>query len=282
LKPEETSVYTYLKFYNQLVVSESEMMGMGEVDGNNGGNSRGEFCKTGIEELDHLLGGGIPSGNTVLLVGSSGTGKTTLSMQFLMNGARIGDRGVFFTITEPLFKLTKNMSRFKFYDRKLIEKGMVNIIDLRIISDRLGLDAEKYSVEDATALLDVLKDIADELQARRLVIDSITALCYRLQSKELIRDFIFKLGSSLAAMKCTTILTSEVPPSEVKYSQYGIEEFIADGIIYMGDIDRRGDLIRTLQVIKMRGTIHSRSKAAVILSPDYGVEIMPLLKSTGR
>jgi circadian clock protein KaiC len=202
-------------------------------------------------------------------------------MQFLANGAQIGDRGVFFTITEPLFKLTKNMENFQFYDKKLIESGMINLIDLRIISERLGLDAEKYTVEDASALLEILKDIADELHVKRLVIDSITALCYRLQSKEMIRDFIFKLGSSLAAMNCTTILTSEVPPNEVKYSQYGIEEFIADGILVLRDIDRKGDLIRTLQIVKMRGTSHSRTKSAMSISSSHGIELTPLLKSRG-
>ena len=236
-------------------------------------------CKTGIDELDVQLEGGIPVGNTVLMVGSSGSGKTTLCMQFLANGARQGERGVFFTITEPLFKLTKNMQGFDFYDKKLIESGMINLIDLRIISERLGLDTEKYTVEDASALLEVLKDIADELNVKRLVIDSITALCYRLQTREMIRDFIFKLGSSLAAMNCTTFLTSEVPPNEVKYSQYDIEEFIADGIILLGDIDRSGDLIRTLQLIKMRGTTHSRIKSAMSISSKNGIELTPLLKS---
>ncbi|MEF8879341.1 MAG: ATPase domain-containing protein [Candidatus Thermoplasmatota archaeon] len=238
-----------------------------------------DICKTGIEELDAQLGGGVPTGNTVLVVGSSGSGKTTLTMQYLINGANMGERGVFFTITEPLFKLTKNMEGFDFYDKKLIENGMVNLIDLRIISERLGLDTEKYSVEDASALLDVLRDIADELNVKRLVIDSITALCYRLQSKEMIRDFIFKLGSSLAAMKCTTLLTSEVPPRTFTYSQYGIEEFISDGIIFLGDVERKGDLIRTFQLIKMRGANHSRVKSAMSISTANGVEITPLLKS---
>jgi len=237
------------------------------------------LCKTGIEELDLQVSGGIPTGSTVLMVGSSGSGKTTLCMQFLINGAKLGERGVFFTITEPLFKLTKNMEGFKFYDKKLIESGMVNLIDLRIISERLGLNTEKYSIEDAAALLDVLRDIADELNVKRLAIDSITALCYRLQTKEMIRDFIFKLGSSLAAMKCTTFLTSEVPPRTFQYSQYGIEEFIADGIIFLGDIERKGDLIRTFQIIKMRGIPHSRTKFAMSISSKDGVELAPLLKS---
>ena len=236
-------------------------------------------CKTGIEELDVQLGGGIPTGSTVLMVGSSGTGKTILCMQFLINGAKKGERGVFFTITEPLFKLTKNMEKFDFYDKSLIESGMVNLIDLRIISERLGLDTEKYTVEDAAALLDVLKDIADELNVKRLVMDSITALCYRLQTPEMIRDFIFKLGSSLAAMRCTTILTSEVPPQVFQYSQYGIEEFIADGIMFLGDVERKGDLIRTLRVVKMRGIAHSRTKFAMNISSKNGIELAPLLKS---
>ena len=60
-------------------------------------------CETGIELLDTELNGGIPVGSTVLMVGSSGSGKTTLCMQFLINGAKEGERGVFFTITEPLF-----------------------------------------------------------------------------------------------------------------------------------------------------------------------------------
>ena len=241
--------------------------------------AKNEICKSGIETLDEALIGGIPTGSTVLMVGSSGSGKTTLCMQYLINGAKEGERGVFFTVTEPLFKLTKNMEGFNFYDKKLIESGMVNLIDLRIISERLGLDAEKYSVEDAGALLDILRDIADELNVKRLVIDSITALCYRLQTPEMIRDFIFKLGSSLAAMNCTTLLTSEVPPKTYRFSQYGIEEFIADGIIFLEDIDRKGDLIRTLQVVKMRGTPHSRTRFAMSISSKSGIELSPLLKS---
>ena len=244
-----------------------------------GATTKNESCKIGIEGIDSGLGGGIPLGSAILLAGSSGSGKTTLCMQFLINGAKQGERGIFFTATEPLFKLTKNMERFGFYDKRLVESGVVNLIDLRIICERLGLDVEKYTAEDAGALLDILRDIVDELNVKRLVIDSATALCYRLQTKEMIRDFIFKLGSSLASMNCTSIFTSEVPPRVFQYSQYEVEEFIADGIILLGDIERKGDLIRTFQIIKMRGTTHSRIKYAMNISSKEGIELAPLLKS---
>ncbi len=238
----------------------------------------GEKCETGIKELDVQMDGGIPVGSTVLVSGSSGSGKTTLCMQFLVNGAKKGEKGLFFTITEPLFKLMGNLEKFEFFDKSLVDSGMITIIDLRIIFERMGLDSEKYTVEDASALLDVIKDIAKELNAKRLVIDSITALCYRLQTREMIRDFIFKLGTFLADMKCTTFLTSEVPPGKFAFSQYGIEEFISDGIMFLGDVERGGDLVRTLQIVKMRGVNHSRAKYAMNIS-SRGVELAPLLKT---
>jgi len=234
---------------------------------------------TGIKDLDLQMNGGIPVGSTVLLVGPSGAGKTTLCMQFLTNGAKMGEKGIFFTTIEPLFKIRKHFRGYEFFDETLIKTGRLSIIDLWTISDRLGLDSEEYTADDAYLLFDVLTEIAEELDAKRLVVDSITALCHRLQTKEMIRDFIFRLGATLAALKCTTILTSDVPPQTFRYSQYEIEEFIADGIIFLGDIERKGDLIRTLQIIKMRGTEHSRTKFAMNLSPKKGVELSPLLKS---
>lgn len=235
-------------------------------------------CKTGIKELDSVTQGGIPVGNTILVTGTSGSGKTTLSMQFLANGAKIGEKGVFFTITEPLFKLTKNLQNYAFYDKYFIDSGIIHLIDLRIICERMGLQSDNYTFEDASALLDVLKDIANELKVRRLVIDSITALCYRLETKEMIRDFIFKLGSFLSAIDCTTILTSEVPPRTYQFSLYGIEEFISDGIVFLGDVERGGDLVRTLQVVKMRGTDHLRTKYAMNIT-NNGIMLSPLLKT---
>ena len=236
-------------------------------------------CKIGIAELDSEMDGGIPVGSTVLITGSSGVGKTTTCMQFLTNGIKLGEKGVFFTTTETISKLIQHLKGYDFFDENLIKSGKLSIIDLWTISDRLGLTTERYTAEDINVLFEVIRDITKELDAKRLVVDSITSLCYRLQTKETIRDFIFRLTMSLAAIRCTTILTSEVPPRVFRYSQHGIEEFVADGIIFLGDIERRGDLIRTFQLIKMRGTSHSRTKFAMSLSSKRGVELAPMLKA---
>ena len=236
-------------------------------------------CKTGIEQLDAELNGGLPLGSSVLIAGASGTGKTTLCMQFLTNGVKMDEKGVFFTASEPVEKLKKHQSGFDFFNEDLIKQRKLSVIDIWSISDRLGLNSERYTAEEANVLFEVIRDITKELGAKRLVLDSITCLCYRLQTKEMIRDFIFKIGASLAAMRCTTFLTSEIPPQTFQYSTYNIEEFISDGIFYLSDIERKGDLIRTFQTIKMRGTAHSRTKFVLSMSSKKGVELTPMLKS---
>jgi len=237
-------------------------------------------CKTGIEELDKELNGGIPVGSTVIFAGSSGVGKTTLAMQFLVNGTTMDEKGVFFSATENVRMLKKFQNTYDFFDENLIKSGQISLIDLWSISDRLGLDPENYSSDDANILFEVIRDITKEIGAKRLVIDSVTSLCYRLKTREMIRDFIFKLGSSLTVLNCTTILTSEVPPMVFQFSQNDIEEFIADGIFFLGDIERKGDLIRTLQVVKMRGTSHGRTKYVINMTSKNGIELAPMLKTT--
>jgi len=70
---------------------------------------------------------------------------------------------------------------------------------------------------------------------------------------------------------------SEIRSTEEGYSRWGVEEALADGVIVTGNLERRGDLLRTLQVVKMRGTTHSRAKYVLDLTTS-GVLLVPLLK----
>ena len=237
-----------------------------------------ERCKTGINGMDNILNGGVPRGNTILITGSCGTGKTTLSLEFLVHGALMGERSMYISVTEAPEKLLENMIDYEFFDKDLIADKKLIFVDLQEIYVKLGLEKLEFTLEDINILASQIVKIVKELGIQRLVIDSITSICYRLTSREEIREFILHLGKELSDMGCTTILVSELLPSAAGYSQYGVEEAIADGIILMGNLERQGDLLRTIQVIKMRGTTHSRAKYVLDLT-SIGVLLAPLLKS---
>jgi circadian clock protein KaiC len=239
-------------------------------------------CATGIEGLDTILYGGIPRSNTVLLTGSCGTGKTSLALEFLIHGAMKGENSLFVSVTENSEKLLANIIPYKFFDKNLIKSGRLVFIDLPVMYERLGMTKAELSMEEIDLLVAALSDLAKELGTKRMVVDSITSVCYKLKTSEKIRDFILQLSKSLSDIGCTSILVGEVPAQSSAYSSFGVEEAIADGIILMANMERRGDLLRTLQVIKMRGTMHSRAKYVLDLT-SMGVLLVPLLKggSTG-
>jgi len=239
-------------------------------------------CVTGVEGLDTILYGGIPRSNTVLLTGSCGTGKTSLALEFLMHGAVKGENSLFVSVTENSEKLLQNIIPYKFFEKNLIKSGRLVFIDMPVMYERLGLTKAELSMEEIELLVNSIASLAKELQTKRLVIDSITSVCYKLKTSEKIRDFILKLSKALSDLGCTSILVGEVTADSTSYSTFGVEEAIADGIILMANMERRGDLLRTLQVIKMRGTMHSRAKYVLDLTP-VGVLLVPLLKggSTG-
>jgi len=236
-----------------------------------------ERCPTGVDALDNILYGGIPRANTVLLTGSCGTGKTSLALEFLIHGAAAGEIGLFISVTEASSKLLENIIPYDFFEDMLIKKGRLVFVDLPVIYEKLGLEKTELNPEEVDLLVNAIADLVRELSAVRLVMDSVTSVCYKLRSEEMIRDFILKLGKVLSGQGCTSILVSEIAPGAQRYSMYGVEEAIADGIILMDNLERRGDLLRTLQVIKMRGTTHSRAKYVLDLTAE-GVLLVPLLK----
>lgn len=241
-----------------------------------------ERCVTGIPELDQILRGGIPQGNVVLLAGGSGMGKTTLALEFLAHGAEQSEKGLFMSVTEPVPILQRNAREYLFMKPEFLESKDIRFIDLRAVLQRMDTRPDHhYTLEEPAELVRAIDAIVQEYQIKRLVIDSVTAICQRFEDPRRIRDFIFRLGVVLSQAGCTTLLTSETPPRLLRYSTFGVEEFIADGIVFLSEMERHNDLVRTLQVIKMRGTDHSRAKFMMDLS-EFGISLAPLLKKFGE
>lgn len=198
---------------------------------------------TGVVELDRTLGGGFPKGSVVLLAGSSGSGKTVLSFQWLFEGMKYNENSIYISMTEPLFKSLKNLETMGFYNRSAIEQERIKIIDIRSVHQIGKFNPQK--------IIDFIEEQVKLTSARRLCIDSITAIAYNLDDKAEIRKFIFDLGKVLSTLGCTTILTSEV--ADHKYSVYGVEEFISDAIISLEQVKVRDELQRIMEIIKVRG-----------------------------
>jgi circadian clock protein KaiC len=237
-------------------------------------------CRTGIEGLDKILNGGIPVGNNVLLTGACGTGKTTLAAEFLSFGAQNGEPGLMLAVTEHSQKVIDNMKNFEFFDPRLVDDKKLHFVDSQPLFEKIGLDKIEYAHADVTPLINAIVETVKQVGARRLVIDSITGILIHLKARELIRDFISKLCRRLSETGCTSLLVSEIAPDEKRYSSFGVEEAVADGIVVLGNVEQRGYLLRTLHVVKMRGTAHSRSRYVIDLT-TYGMIIVPLLRSSG-
>ena len=220
----------------------------------------------------------VEKGKIVGLIGPNGSGKTTLGMEFLVRGALAGEACAHFTATEPSVKLLENIRQYAFFDMNMIDSGLINVFDMDVLYSWLGLDKASFDLEDVHALIKAIVDIVNSIGVTRLVIDSVTTLCYKIKSEQLIRDFLFTLGKKLATLGCTTILISEITSAteNAHWSSFGVEEAIADGIIVMGDVERMGHLLRFLQVVILLGTSHCRALHAMDRTP-LGVMLTPML-----
>ncbi|MCD6469220.1 AAA family ATPase [Candidatus Bathyarchaeota archaeon] len=220
---------------------------------------------TGIARLDEMLGGGLPKGSTTLVAGGPGTGKTILAAQFIYSGAtKYGEKGVYVIFGESAETFKNNMLSLGWDFGKLQEKRQVEILDL--ISLR-----EPESVETT---FDEIVETARVLGAKRLVIDSITALTVVFKDVAEIRTLISVLQKVLRGLNCTTILITEIPWGSNRLGM-GIEEFVSDGIIVLEMVSRRNQLKRRLMVLKMRATELNLKYYQYEISKNIGIDLLP-------
>ena len=136
---------------------------------------------------------------------------------------------------------------------------------------------EELTPEEVDILIRTIRDLVRTLGIRRLVLDSLTSVCYRIRKDEQIRDFMLRLGQELNDAGCTSLLVSEIGPTPGRYSLHGVEEAIVDGVVLLWNTRRMGDILRVLQIVKMRGTAHSRAQYVMELTP-IGILMAPHLK----
>lgn len=226
---------------------------------------------TGVEKLDEILQGGFPEGSTILIAGGPGTGKTILAAQFIYLGAaKYREKGIFVTFEEGAESFKNNMLTLGWNFDNLQKKQQVEILDLLSLKE----------TDKAEAALDEIIETVRVMGAKRLVIDSITALTVVFRSMAEVRTLISVLQKVLRRLGCTTVLTAEIPWGSSRLGT-GVEEFLSDGIIMLEMVSRENFLRRRLIVLKMRATDLNLRYYQYNISKNIGVELLPYPEAEG-
>ncbi len=231
---------------------------------------------TGIKGLDEILEGGFPSNSSILVTGGPGAGKTILCLHFLIKGLEIGENGVFISMDERPDDLRKEALKFGWDLSKYEGEGKLVIVDVSY--PRSGLPSkERYQMEMPFTLDTVVRkvyEIISEINARRVIIDSLPAFGLHFDSEAEVRIAIHRLNNLLLSSNCTSIITSEMTGGTGLISRFGVEEFISRGIILMEMYREKKEFKRALTVLKMRETNYELRRVGFRIGKE-GIEVQP-------
>ncbi|MFW9919057.1 MAG: ATPase domain-containing protein [Candidatus Thorarchaeota archaeon] len=232
--------------------------------------------KTGIPGLDDLIEGGFPRGDTILVAGKAGTGKTILANQFLYNGAAMyNEPGVLVTLEESPLAIKRNMLRFNMDLDSLIEKGLLSIADLSPSREIARVKIGEYPSFDLSGLEAIIMSHIKKVGAKRVVIDTLSIMAYKFRSRDILREEFFKLAANITRSGATLLLTSEIPAQDSGLGVFDIEAFLASGVVVLynekiSDTSRS----RSIEILKLRGSKHS-SRIHSMRITDEGIRVWP-------
>lgn len=201
-----------------------------------------DFLKTDIKNFDKLLGGGIPKGHLILLVGPTGSGKTVLASQFASNCiSRHKLNCLYITFEEHKNTLEKNFDNFSWKLNDL-DKKRLNLI--------------KYNPYEFTAVTDILSRNIKTHNIDLVILDSLTGLNLFLTEQKDIKNTLIDLQQILKENSCTAIITSQIESDSDSMDRLGFEEALADGIIRMYYNHKALKDTRGMGIWKMRNVKH--------------------------
>lgn len=225
---------------------------------------------TGIDGLDEITNGGLPTGRTTLVCGAAGSGKTVFGLEFLVHGVvQFGEPGVFMAFEETEKELVQNVASFGFDLEQMVKSGKLAIDHVFIERSEI----EETGEYDLEGLFIRLGAAVDSIGAKRVVLDTLEVLFAGLTDQSLIRSELRRLFRWLKDRGLTAIVTGE--RGEGMLTRYGLEEFVADCVIVLDH--RVNDQISTrrLRIIKYRGSVHGTDEYPFLMGQN-GISVLPL------
>lgn len=206
------------------------------------------LVRTGVAGLDIVLGGGLVADRVYLIDGDPGTGKTTLGMQFLLEGMARGERGLYVTLSETRVELEEVAASHGW------NLDGITIVELSPAADALASDAENtmyhaWEVELGQTTRNLLERV-EAGKPRRVVLDSLSEMRLLAQSPLRYRRQILGLKQFFAGRRCTVLMLDDRTSSASDLHLHSV----AHGVISLDRLSPDyGVMLRRLQVLKLRG-----------------------------
>ncbi len=220
----------------------------------------------GIPELDRMMGGGVLEGDSLLVAGPSGTGKSALGTQFIAEGLRQGEPGIMAIFEERPAGYLDRAANFGLKLKTPVEQGKLEILYLRPLD--LSVDETMQEILDAIT----------RTGAKRLVIDSLVGFEMALAPgfRADFRESLYRMIGALTGAGVTILSTVEVEDTftAMTFSQYTIS-FLTDDILRLRYVEIDGQLRKVMVVIKMRGGNHSKDIREYVITDKGVVVIQP-------
>ncbi len=205
---------------------------------------------TGVKALDEMMGGGIPRGDSVLITGPSGSGKSVLATQFIAEGATHGEPGVLVVFEEHPKEYVHRAHELGFPLEKMVEKGMLEVMYLRPLD--LSPDETLFEIRAA----------AERVGAQRVVIDSMSGFELALAPtfRTDFRESLYRLVGALTGVGITVLTTMEIiqESSELRFTP-NVVSFLADVLVLLRYVESEGWMKKVMTIAKMRGSQHSKA-----------------------
>ena len=227
-------------------------------------------CPSGIQGLDEVTFGGLPKGRPSLVCGGAGCGKTLLSMEFLCRGAlEYNEPGVFMAFEEKERDLVENFASLGFNLASLIKNKKL-VIDYVYLERSEIEETGEYDLE---GLFVRLENAIDSIGAKRIVLDTIEALFAGFSNDSILRAELRRLFRWIKDKGVTAIITGE--KGESLLTKHGLEEYVADCVIFLDHRVIDQIATRRLKIIKYRGSKHGTNEFPFLIG-EKGISVFPM------
>ena len=233
------------------------------LDRNKGNNRPTGFNRvpTMIPGFDELCEGGLIRNRSYLISGNAGAGKTIFGIQYIYNGiTKCGENGIFVATEETPERIRETVKQFGWDLRALEDEGKLGILDA--CSTKIGISSDEKYVDvrpfDMRSLLDSMIAMQEDLDAKRAFVDGTTSIGFNIQDPPKIRVELLKLCTTLEVLGLTSLMTCEIIDDNPA-GRFGVESFVTEGTILMQNKRIDSVRIRSIEVLKMRGTRHNQN-----------------------